>query len=103
MLQIDEHEKHANKWELENDTKSNEGSSLVLQTNGGPLHQVPLSVKHPNNSLLSLERIHLKAPNLSRDARASTYTKHQRGGSWYPFSCGSTGVSIFSNPNKISC
>ena len=25
------------KWELENDTKTDEGASLVLQTNGGPL------------------------------------------------------------------
>jgi len=91
------------KWELENDTKTNEDPSLVPQTNGGPLHLISLSVKHPNDSLLGLERIHLKAPKLSRYARASTYIKHQSGGSWYPFSCGSTGVSISPNPNKISC
>ena len=30
------------KRELEIDTKTDEGTSLVLQTNGGPLHQTPL-------------------------------------------------------------
>ena len=30
------------KRELEIDTKTEEGTSLVLQTNGGPLHQTPL-------------------------------------------------------------
>jgi len=90
------------KWELENDTKTDEDASLDLQT----MVVLPpnlLECEASKCSHFSLERIHLKAPILSRDARASTYIKHQSGGSWYPFSCGSTGVSIFPNPNKISC
>ena len=42
---------------------------------GGPLTTFPLRVKHPNDSLLSSERIHLKAPKLSHRVRAYTYIK----------------------------
>ena len=92
-----------NKRELEIDTKTDEGTSLVLQTNDGLLHQTPLESDASKLFSLSTERIYFKAPTLSRYARAHSYIKNQRGGLWYPFSIGSTGVSIFSNPNKIIC
>ena len=40
-----------------------------------------------------------KAHILSRHVRAHTYIKHKWCGFWYPFSFGSTGVSIKWNPN----
>ena len=91
------------KWELEIDIKTDEGTSIVLQTNGGLLHQTPLESDASKKFPLSTERIHFKTPTLSRYARAHSYIKNQRGGLWYPFSFGSIGVSFFSNPNKISC
>ena len=63
------------KRELEIDTKTDEGTSLVLQTNGGLLHQTPLESDASKMFSLSSERIHLKAPSLSRHARAHTYIK----------------------------
>ena len=59
------------KRELENDTKTDEDTSLVLQTNGGPLHQTPLESDASKLFSLTTERIHFKAPLLSRDARAT--------------------------------
>ena len=91
------------KQELEIDTKTDEGTSLVLQTNGGPLHQAPLESDASKLYSLITERIHSKAMPLSRDARAHTYIKNRRGGLWYPFPFGSIGVSTSPNPNKIIC
>ena len=70
---------------------------------GGPPTKLSLKVMHPNSPLLSSERIHLKAPLLSRHARAHAYIKYNRGGLWYPHSFGSMRVSSFPNPNKFSC
>ena len=45
-----QYEKHVNnKWELEIDTKTDEGTSLVLQTKGGLPTKHPLKVMHPHN------------------------------------------------------
>ena len=62
------------KWELENDTKTDEDASLDLQT----MVVLPpnlLECEASKCSHFSLERIHLKAPSLSRHARAHTYIK----------------------------
>ena len=56
----------------------------------------------PKVSPYSSERIHLKAPMPSRQARAHTYIKN-RSGFWYLYSFGSMGVSSFPNPNKSIC
>jgi len=79
------------------------GNFSMSPKHGGPPTKISLRVKHPKGTLLSSEHIHLKAPIPSRDARAPTYIKKHRGGFWYPFPCGSTGVSISPNPNKITC
>ena len=68
---------------------------------GGPPTKLPLKVMHLKLPPFSSERIHLKAPMLSHQARAHTYIKYNRGGFWYPYSIGSMGVSIFPNLNKF--
>ena len=55
--------------------QNDEGTSLVLQTNGGPLHQTPLESDASKIFSLGTERIHFKAPILSHDARAHSYIK----------------------------
>ena len=42
---------------------------------GGPPTKLPLKVMHPNNPLLSSERIHLKAPLLSRHGEPTPTSK----------------------------
>ena len=72
-----QHEKACKyKRELEIDTKTDEGTSLVLQTNGGLLHQTPLESDASKKFSLSTERILFKAPTLSRYARAHSYIKN---------------------------
>ena len=45
----------------------------------------------------------IKAPTLSRQVRAHTYIKYNRGEFWYPYSIGSMWHSTFPNPNKFIC
>ena len=66
------------KWELEIDTKTDEGASLGLQTNGGPLHQSPLesvasknvSFKHGTHPLQGTYTLTLcESPHLHQKAK----------------------------------
>ena len=52
---------------------------------------------------IKLKSITIKAPKLSRQVRAYTYKKYNRGGFWYPHFLGSMGVSSFPNQNKLIC
>ena len=81
-------------WELEIVTKTNRAHLYVSKPRWSS-HQTPLESDASSMSSLGSERIHFKAPLLSRHVRAHTYIKYNRGGLWYPYSFGSMGLAPF--------
>ena len=95
------HEKHANIMGVRECYQTNRAHLQISKTWWSSPPNLPWKWCIQKWFSLSLERIHLKAPILSRDARAHTYIKYNRGGLWYPYPFGSMGFSTFPNPNKL--